>query len=194
MGNISVRRPADRGEKGKRRDSRGRFVTGISGNPAGRPSRKKEVPLPPDFLSALVAIALEEREVSINGKLVSITMIELIIRKMMNDALKSNGYQCARIVSLLQNLGALKALEEKRREAERAAEEKEFVWTEEMEQKMQMLERLVTPPRKTARTKGKGDPHGNENPAGADSEPDTGSGNDDEEDNEFYRGMIGRDG
>ncbi|GLT02648.1 hypothetical protein GCM10007897_40670 [Sphingobium jiangsuense] len=85
MANISVRRPADRGAKRKTRDGRGRFVPGKSGNPTGRPSKKKEVPIPPDLLSALVEIALEEREVSINGKPARISMIELIIRKMMND-------------------------------------------------------------------------------------------------------------
>ncbi len=67
-----------------------RFQPGRSGNPCGRPSRKKPIPDSDPTLAmlGLGGIAFEPVKVTQNGKVVSMPAIEAVQRRRVNDALK----------------------------------------------------------------------------------------------------------
>ena len=86
-----------------KRDERGRFTKGTSGNRFGRPRKKRELP---KSLAAEFADELgKEVAVNDNGKSQTVTMRQLIIKRLLRLAVTAKTNELLRIVEHLTKLG-----------------------------------------------------------------------------------------
>lgn len=99
-----------RNEDGERpkRDERGRFAKGVSGNPAGRPRKQPELPwsIEQAFEVAFAEkITVRDRD----GKPVCMPLRDLLVKTTVQDALKAKPKDKLMIVERLNKLGLLRA-------------------------------------------------------------------------------------
>jgi len=90
---------------------------GQSGNPAGRPRKKRK---PATFVDGVVLALLEEHRVTIDGAEKKMSAYEIVCQGLVRDLLKAQGRERLAIIRCLEAMGAFEqlrwALEEMHRE------------------------------------------------------------------------------
>lgn len=117
-----------------KRDARGRYVKGWTGNPSGRP---RKLPAHPKPLARIMADALaKEVAVNDNGIPQTLTYLELLTETMLRAALKAKPKEMLHIILQLYKIAA---------DAPPDEEEQEFVdiFTEEDRRFLEMVNRAV---------------------------------------------------
>jgi hypothetical protein len=101
----------DRNVAPPRRDARGRFRKGYSGNPRG-PRRKPRLPPGENIPAALLRRLIEQVRVTQKGRKTSIPTFDVMIEKLIMDAVNGSPAERMRVIKFLQQLGVIGAYQQ----------------------------------------------------------------------------------
>lgn len=99
----------DQEEFTPKRDARGRYRPGSTGNPRGRPKQPKLNP-PHDFSTLLFELCNREIAVNDNGKRAKVRVYELLMRRIIQDIVNGDAIDRVRILKMLETSGASAAI------------------------------------------------------------------------------------
>lgn len=114
------------------------FKKGKSGNPKGRPKKPPKPDIPDDFQELFANALIEPVTVKKNGKQCQITKNELLVQKLINDAISGSATIRIQIIKMLYAMDVPQKAEERWGQKIAAMTDQEL-WTPEMEKALQKL-------------------------------------------------------
>jgi hypothetical protein len=115
------------------------FKKGKSGNPKGRPKKALKPDIPDDFQELFAIALLETVTVKKNGKQSEMTKNEMLVQKLINDAISGPASVTVQIAKLLYAIDVPQKAE-KRWDQKLAALADKDLWTPELEQALKVIE------------------------------------------------------
>jgi Family of unknown function (DUF5681) len=119
------------------------FKPGQSGNPLGRPRKRRRVEPPGDLMAAIMHEMIEPQSIKIGGKVVKMPPSTVIAKQLVADMMKDSASRY-RMVKLFGEMGILHAadsLDEMRRIQESTSEDE---WTADLEAAYQAIEAMFS--------------------------------------------------